>query len=140
MGLANQLKVLGFDVGRMKTGTPPRLKASTIDFSVLERQDSDPNPNPFSFSTRTLRSERLPSYFSGTTPETHRLIRDNINHSPLYSGVIKGVSARYCPSLEDKVMRFGDRQSHPVVLEHEGLDTQEMYAKGLGNCLPLEMQ
>ncbi|HQL01545.1 MAG TPA: FAD-dependent oxidoreductase, partial [Smithellaceae bacterium] len=140
VGLANQLKVLGFDVGRMKTGTPPRLKASTIDFSVLERQDSDPNPNPFSFSTRTLRSERLPSYFSGTTPETHRLIRDNINHSPLYSGVIKGVSARYCPSLEDKVMRFGDRQSHPVVLEHEGLDTQEMYAKGLGNCLPLEMQ
>ncbi len=140
VGLANQLKALGFDVGRMKTGTPPRLKASTIDFSVLERQDSDPNPNPFSFSTRTLRSERLPSYFSGTTPETHRLIRDNINHSPLYSGVIKGVSARYCPSLEDKVMRFGDRQSHPVVLEHEGLDTQEMYAKGLGNCLPLEMQ
>ncbi len=140
VGLANQLKKLGFDVGRMKTGTPPRLKASTIDFSVLERQDSDPDPVPFSFTTEALRTERLPSYFSGTTPETHRVIRDNIDHSPLYSGAIKGVSARYCPSLEDKVMRFGDRPSHPVVLEHEGLDTQEVYAKGLGNCLPLALQ
>ncbi len=140
VGLANQLKVLGFDVGRMKTGTPPRLRASSIDFSGLERQDSDADPTPFSFTTRTLRTERLPSYFTGTCAETHRLIRDNIQHSPLYSGVIKGVGARYCPSLEDKVMRFGERQSHPVVLEHEGLDTQEIYAKGLGNSLPLELQ
>ncbi|MFO7569697.1 MAG: tRNA uridine-5-carboxymethylaminomethyl(34) synthesis enzyme MnmG [Smithellaceae bacterium] len=140
VGLANQLKALGFDVGRMKTGTPPRLKASTIDFNVLERQDSDPAPAPFSYTTRALRTERLPSYFAATSVETHRVIRDNIRYSPLYAGVIKGVSARYCPSLEDKVMRFGDRQSHPVVLEHEGLDTQEVYAKGLGNCLPLEWQ
>lgn len=140
VGLANQLKALGFEVGRMKTGTPPRLKASSIDFSVMERQDSDANPAPFSFTTQALRPERLPSYFSGTSAETHRVIRDNINHSPLYSGAIKGVGARYCPSLEDKVMRFGDRQSHPVVLEHEGLDTQEIYAKGLGNSLPLELQ
>ncbi len=140
VGLANQLKALGFDVGRMKTGTPPRLKASTIDFSVLERQDSDPDPAPFSFTTMSLRTERLPSYFSGTSAETHRVIRDNIKQSPLYSGAIKGMGARYCPSLEDKVMRFGDRQSHPVVLEHEGLDTQEIYAKGLGNSLPLDLQ
>ncbi len=140
VGLANQLRQLGFEVGRMKTGTPPRLRASSIDFSCLERQDSDPAPEPFSFTTKALRSERLPSYFSGTSAETHRVIRDNIQHSPLYSGVIKGVGARYCPSLEDKVMRFGDRQSHPVVLEHEGLDTQEIYAKGLGNSLPLELQ
>ncbi len=140
VGLANQLRQLGFEVGRMKTGTPPRLRASSIDFSCLERQDSDPAPEPFSFTTRALRPERLPSYFSGTSAETHRVIRDNIQHSPLYSGVIKGVGARYCPSLEDKVMRFGDRQSHPVVLEHEGLDTQEIYAKGLGNSLPLELQ
>ena len=139
-GLASQLKALGFEGGRMKTGTPPRLKASTIDFSVLERQDSDPSPEPFSFTTRALRDDRLPSYFTATSAETHRVIRDNIQHSPLYAGVIKGVGARYCPSLEDKVMRFGDRQSHPVVLEHEGLDTQEVYAKGLGNCLPLEWQ
>jgi tRNA uridine 5-carboxymethylaminomethyl modification enzyme len=140
VGLANQLRSLGFDMGRMKTGTPPRLKASTIDFSVLERQDSDPNPAPFSFTTSSLRTDRLPSYFAGTCAETHRVIRDNIRQSPLYSGAIKGVSARYCPSLEDKVMRFGERTSHPVVLEHEGLDTQEVYAKGLGNSLPLELQ
>jgi tRNA uridine 5-carboxymethylaminomethyl modification enzyme len=140
IGLANNLKGLGFDIGRMKTGTPPRLRASSIDFSRLERQDSDPDPQPFSFTTSVLRPERLPSYFSATSAETHRVIRENIQHSPLYSGVIKGVSARYCPSLEDKVMRFGERESHPVVLEHEGLDTQEVYAKGLGNCLPLELQ
>ncbi|MGP8154107.1 MAG: tRNA uridine-5-carboxymethylaminomethyl(34) synthesis enzyme MnmG [Smithella sp.] len=140
IGLANNLKQLGFDIGRMKTGTPPRLRASSIDFSRLERQDSDPNPQPFSFTTIALRHERLPSYFAATSAETHRVIRENIQHSPLYSGVIKGVSARYCPSLEDKVMRFGERESHPVVLEHEGLDTQEVYAKGLGNCLPLELQ
>ena len=139
-GLANHLKTLCFEMGRMKTGTPPRLRASSIDFSCLERQDSDPQPEPFSFTTRTLRTERLPSYFAGTSAETHHIIRENILQSPLYSGVIKGVSARYCPSLEDKVMRFGERQSHPVVLEHEGLETQEVYAKGLGNSLPLELQ
>jgi len=140
VGLANHLRELGFEMGRMKTGTPPRLRASSIDFSVLERQVSDPNPQPFSFTTKALRTERLPSYFSATSVATHRLIRENIHYSPLYSGTIKGVSARYCPSLEDKVMRFGERESHPVVLEHEGLDTQEVYAKGLGNCLPLELQ
>jgi tRNA uridine 5-carboxymethylaminomethyl modification enzyme len=140
IGLANNLKGLGFDIGRMKTGTPPRLCASSIDFSRLERQDSDPDPHPFSFTTSALRPERLPSYFSATSAETHRVIRENIQCSPLYSGIIKGVSARYCPSLEDKVMRFSERESHPVVLEHEGLDTQEVYAKGLGNCLPLELQ
>lgn len=138
--LANQLKGLGFEMGRMKTGTPPRLRASSIDFSCLDRQDSDPAPEPFSFTTKALRPERLPSYFSSTSAETHRVIRDNIQQSPLYSGVIKGIGARYCPCLEDKVMRFGERQSHPVVLEHEGLETQEIYAKGLGNSLPLELQ
>jgi len=140
IGLANNLKQLEFEMGRMKTGTPPRLRASSIDFSRLERQDSDPDPQPFSFTTTALRTERLPSYFSATSTETHRVIRENIQYSPLYAGVIKGVSARYCPSLEDKVMRFGERESHPVVLEHEGLNTQEVYAKGLGNCLPLELQ
>ena len=138
--LAACLKQLGFEIGRMKTGTPPRLRASSIDFSSLERQDSDPEPQPFSFTTKQLRMERLPSYFTATSPETHRLIRNNIQSSPLYSGVIKGIGARYCPSLEDKVMRFQQRESHPVVLEHEGLDTQEIYAKGLGNSLPLELQ
>jgi len=140
LGLAACLKQLGFEIGRMKTGTPPRLRASSIDFTGLERQDSDPEPLPFSFTTQKLRMERLPSYFTATSAETHRLIRDNIQSSPLYAGVIKGIGARYCPSLEDKVMRFRERESHPVVLEHEGLDTQEIYAKGLGNSLPLELQ
>ncbi|HUH66867.1 MAG TPA: tRNA uridine-5-carboxymethylaminomethyl(34) synthesis enzyme MnmG, partial [Syntrophales bacterium] len=138
--LAESLVSLGFEMGRMKTGTPPRLRASTIDFSNLERQDSDPDPEPFSYSTEKLRTERLPSYFSYTTRETHSLIRENIMSSPLYSGTIKGISARYCPSLEDKVMRFTDKERHPVVLESEGLDTEEIYAKGLGNSMPQDLQ
>jgi len=138
--LAQCLRELGFEMGRMKTGTPPRLKASTIDFSRLERQDSDPAFEPFSLSTESLREERLPSYFGYTNTETHRLIRENIHFSPLYSGTIKGVGARYCPSLEDKVMRFAGRERHPVVMEFEGLDTEEIYAKGLGNSMPLELQ
>ena len=138
--LAESLRFQGFEMGRMKTGTPPRLQASSIDFSVLERQDSDPDPEPFSFKTEKLRDERLPSYFSYTTAETHRLIGENIQLSSLYSGAIRGISARYCPSLEDKVMRFADKERHPVVLEFEGLDTEEIYAKGLGNSMPPELQ
>jgi tRNA uridine 5-carboxymethylaminomethyl modification enzyme len=140
VGLAACLRELGFEMGRMKTGTPPRLRASSIDFSRLQRQDSDPDPVPFSFSTARLRPERLPSYFSATTAATHRFIRENIAHSPLYAGVIHGVGARYCPSLEDKVMRFTDKESHPVTLEFEGIETEEVYAKGLGNCMPLALQ
>jgi tRNA uridine 5-carboxymethylaminomethyl modification enzyme len=138
--LAASLRSLGFKMGRMKTGTPPRLRASSIDFSILERQDSDPDPEPFSYRTQKLRDERLPSYFSYTTAETHRLIGENIHMSPLYSGAIRGISARYCPSLEDKVVRFADKERHPVVLEFEGLDTEEIYAKGLGNSMPPELQ
>ena len=138
--LSASLKALGFEMGRMKTGTPPRLRASTIDFTRLERQDSDPDPEPFSFATEKLREDRLPSFFSATTAETHRLIRDNIGLSPLYAGAITGIGARYCPSLEDKVMRFAQRESHPVVLEQEGLETEEIYAKGLGNSLPPDLQ
>jgi len=140
LALSSSLKDLGFEMGRMKTGTPPRLRASSIDFSRLVRQDSDPDPEPFSFTTERLREDRLPSFFSATTDETHRIIRENIRFSPLYAGVIQGVGARYCPSLEDKVMRFADRGSHPVVLEQEGLETEEIYAKGLGNCLPPDLQ
>jgi tRNA uridine 5-carboxymethylaminomethyl modification enzyme len=138
--LAASLRSLGFKMGRMKTGTPPRLRASSIDFSILERQDSDPDPEPFSYRTQKLRDDRLPSYFSYTTAETHRLIGENIHMSPLYSGAIRGISARYCPSLEDKVVRFADKERHPVVLEFEGLDTEEIYAKGLGNSMPPELQ
>lgn len=138
--LAEGLKSLGFEMGRMKTGTPPRLRASTIDFSRMVRQDSDPCFEPFSHKTEHLREERLPSYFSHTTAETHTVVRENITQSALYSGRIRGIGARYCPSLEDKVMRFAEKESHPVVLEQEGLDTEEVYAKGLGNSLPPHLQ
>ncbi len=140
LGLAAHLKELGFRMGRMKTGTPPRLRASSIDFSRLTRQEGDPRPRPFSWQTNSLALDQVPCFASHTTQETHRLVRENINLSPLYSGVITGISARYCPSLEDKVMRFTDKPSHQVTLEREGRDTEEIYAKGLGNCLPVEIQ
>lgn len=139
-GLAACLKELGFKMGRMKTGTPPRLRAGTIDFSALDRLEGDPQTRPFSWRTPNLDKEQLTCFVTHTTPETHRLVREHIHLSPLYSGVITGVSARYCPSLEDKVMRFPDKASHQVTLEPEGRDTQEIYAKGLGNCLPVELQ
>ena len=140
VALAAHLKELGFGLGRMKTGTPPRLRASSIDFESLARQEGDLKPRPFSWRTKSLAVDQLPCYTSHTTQETHRIIKENILLSPLYSGVITGVSARYCPSLEDKVMRFADKPSHPVTLEREGRDTEEIYAKGLGNCLPVEIQ
>lgn len=138
--LAACLRELGFRMGRMKTGTPPRLRAGTIDFASMSRLEGDPRPRPFSGRTRELHQEQLPCFVTHTTAATHRLVRDHIHLSPLYSGVIKGVSARYCPSLEDKVMRFPDKGSHQVTLEPEGRETQEIYAKGLGNCLPVELQ
>jgi tRNA uridine 5-carboxymethylaminomethyl modification enzyme len=140
LGLAAHLKELGFRMGRMKTGTPPRLRASSIDFSRLTRQEGDPRPRPFSWRTNSLTVDQLPCFVSHTTQETHRIVRENINLSPLYSGAITGVSARYCPSLEDKVMRFVDKPTHQVTLEREGRDTEEIYAKGLGNCLPVDIQ
>lgn len=138
--LAQNLAQLGFRLGRMKTGTPPRLRASSIDFGGLARLEGDPHPRPFSWRSLREPREQLPCFITHTNDRTHRLIRDNIRFSPLYSGVIKGVSARYCPSLEDKVMRFTDKASHQVTLEPEGRDTEEIYAKGLGNCLPIELQ
>lgn len=140
VGLASHLSQLGFRMGRMKTGTPPRLRAGTIDFAGMPRLEGDPRPRPFSWRTRELPPEQLTCFVTHTTGATHRLVRDHIHLSPLYSGVIQGVSARYCPSLEDKVMRFPDKDSHQVTLEPEGRDTAEIYAKGLGNCLPVEIQ
>jgi len=140
VSLAACLQELGFRTGRMKTGTPPRLRAGTIDFAGLARLSGDPRPRPFSWRTTALPQEQAVCFVTHTTSATHRLIRDHIHRSPLYSGVIRGVSARYCPSLEDKVMRFADKDSHQVTLEPEGRDTAEIYAKGLGNCLPAELQ
>ena len=138
--LAAHLRELGFQMGRLKTGTPPRLRASSIDFSSMDRLQGSERARPFSWRTHSLQQSQVSCYVTHTTAATHRWVRENIQHSPLYSGVIKGISARYCPSLEDKVMRFADKLSHQVTLEPEGRNTQEIYAKGLGNCLPVEIQ
>lgn len=138
--LASHLKKLGFHMGRLKTGTPPRLQAGSIDFGSMSRLEGDPAPRPFSWRTPGIAATQLPCFITHTTGATHRWVQEHIHLSPLYSGVIKGVSARYCPSLEDKVMRFPEKTSHQVTLEPEGRDTAEIYAKGLGNCLPVEVQ
>lgn len=139
--LASSLAGLGFEMGTFKTGTPPRLDLRTIDVNSMERQDSQDDCLPFALEAETLTGlPHLPCYITRTTPKTHEIIRENIGASPLYSGVITGTPARYCPSLEDKVMRFGDRQGHQVIIEPEGIDTFEVYASGLGNCLPVDIQ
>jgi tRNA uridine 5-carboxymethylaminomethyl modification enzyme len=140
VALAAHLKELGFRMGRMKTGTPPRIRAGSIDFGSMSRLEGDAAPRPFSWRTPGIETEQLPCFVTHTTGATHGWVKDNIHLSPLYSGVIQGVSARYCPSLEDKVMRFPEKESHQVTLEPEGRDTAEIYAKGLGNCLPVEVQ
>lgn len=139
-GLADHLRVLGFELGRMKTGTPPRLKKSSIDFDRFTRQASEDNPTPFSHFAQRVSMPQVPSYIGYTNPGSHRLVQENLAHSALYSGRIKGVSARYCPSFEDKVVRFPDRDRHQVILEPEGVDTDEIYASGLGNSLPMDIQ
>jgi tRNA uridine 5-carboxymethylaminomethyl modification enzyme len=139
-GLPGHLAKLGFKLGRMKTGTPPRLKKSSIDFSEFNRQDSEPNPKPFSYFTEKINLPRMPSYIGYTNPESHKIVRNNLERSALYGGIIKGVSARYCPSFEDKIVRFPEKERHQVILEPEGLDTEEIYSSGLGNSLPLEIQ
>ncbi|MEN8244575.1 MAG: tRNA uridine-5-carboxymethylaminomethyl(34) synthesis enzyme MnmG [Thermodesulfobacteriota bacterium] len=138
--LPENLKSLGFTLGRMKTGTPPRLHRASIDFTQFEKQHEDSEPKPFSFFSENVALPQLPSYIGRTNAEAHRIVRENLSRSALYGGIIKGVSARYCPSFEDKVVRFPDRPSHQIILEPEGLDTDEIYASGLGNSLPMEIQ
>ncbi len=138
--LALDLKNLGFKSGRMKTGTPPRMLRRSIDFSRLERQDGNPDPLPFSVLTAAVKQKQLPCYLTRTTAQTHALMREHLHLSPLYNGTITGVSARYCPSLEDKIVKFPHHESHQVTLEPEGYETEEVYVKGLGNCLPVEVQ
>ncbi len=138
--LADQLKELGFELGRMKTGTPARLHRSSIDFSVFDEQKGDENPQPFSLFTDKIELPQISCYIGKTTKETHRIVRDNITFSPLYNGTIKGISARYCPSLEDKIMKFPHKEFHQIILEPEGIDTEEIYASGTGNSLPYEIQ
>ncbi|MDF1591450.1 MAG: tRNA uridine-5-carboxymethylaminomethyl(34) synthesis enzyme MnmG [Desulfobacterales bacterium] len=139
-GLAADLKRLDFRLGRMKTGTPPRIKKSSIDFTKFNEQAADPAPVPFSIFTEKITLPQLSSYIGHTNEKSHRIVRENLDRSALYGGIIKGVSARYCPSFEDKIVRFPEKNAHQVILEPEGLDTDEIYASGLGNSLPLEIQ
>ncbi|MBU3950909.1 MAG: tRNA uridine-5-carboxymethylaminomethyl(34) synthesis enzyme MnmG, partial [Proteobacteria bacterium] len=140
IGLAENLGQIGLNMGRMKTGTPPRLHADTIDFSQFNVHGSDDVPKPFSYSTRAITTPMLPSFMGETNPVTHEIIRQNLKFSALYGGQIKGRSARYCPSFEDKIVKFPERDSHHVILEYEGIDSKEIYASGLGNSMPLGIQ
>lgn len=139
-GLPAHLSELGFELGRMKTGTPPRLKKSSIDFTKFEKQEVEQDPAPFSFFTDKITMPQIPSYIGHTNQKGHKIVLDNLKRSALYGGVIKGISARYCPSFEDKIVRFPDKERHQVILEPEGLDTQEIYSSGLGKSLPMEIQ
>lgn len=139
-GLPAHLKTLGFELGRMKTGTPPRLKKSSIDFNAFVKHGTEEDPVPFSFFTEKIVMPQLPSYIGHTSKRSHQIVEKNLKRSALYGGIIKGVSARYCPSFEDKIVRFPHKEKHQIILEPEGLDTDEIYASGLGNSLPMEIQ
>ena len=139
-GLPLHLKALGFALGRMKTGTPPRLNKTSIDFTAFSVHKSDQDPKPFSFFTETISNPQMNSYIGHTNPKSQKIVQDNLKRSALYGGIIKGISARYCPSFEDKVVRFPHKDRHQIILEPEGLDTDEIYASGLGNSLPMEIQ
>ena len=140
VGLSASLKDLGFELGRLKTGTCPRLDGRTIDFSKLEPQHSDDPPHPFSFLTPSITGRRVPCYIGYTNTSTHEVIKSGLDRSPLYTGKIKGTGVRYCPSIEDKIVRFRDRERHRVFVEPEGLDTVEYYPNGLSTSLPLDVQ
>ncbi len=138
--LADQLQGLGFILGRMKTGTPARIRRGSIDFTQFREQEGDPEPRPFSLLTDGVVLPQVSCFIGKTHAETHDLVRRHIHLSPLYNGSITGVSARYCPSLEDKVIKFPHREFHQIILEPEGLETEEIYASGTGNSLPYEIQ
>jgi len=139
-GLARNLRGLGLQMGRLKTGTPPRLHRNSIDFSKFTPQEEEAAPRPFSFFSKKSPLPHLPSYIGHTNVRAHRLVYENLERSALYGGIVKGVSARYCPSFEDKIVRFPDRDRHQIILEPEGLESREIYASGLGNSLPVEIQ
>lgn len=138
--LSDSLRMSGFEVGRLKTGTPPRLNGRTINYKVLTPQYGDENPKPFSFSTETLTCSQVPCYVTYTNPKTHKIIMANLSRAPLYTGQIKSVGPRYCPSIEDKVVRFAGKDQHQVFLEPEGLNTLEVYCNGISTSMPHDVQ
>ncbi|MEP4191583.1 MAG: tRNA uridine-5-carboxymethylaminomethyl(34) synthesis enzyme MnmG, partial [Sneathiella sp.] len=139
-GLSVTLERAGFELGRLKTGTPARLKGNTINWSVLEEQPGDEEPVPFSFLTTGISTPQISCHITGTTEKTHQIIRDNLHRAPMYSGQIEGTGPRYCPSIEDKVVRFADKSSHQIFLEPEGLDVDTIYPNGMSTSLPEDVQ
>jgi len=139
-GLSGSLRSLGFELLRFKTGTPPRINGRTIDFSRLEEQPGDPEPVPFSFLTDRILQSQLPCHITYTTPGVHEVIRANLHRAPMYSGQIQSTGPRYCPSIEDKVVRFADREQHQIFLEPEGRGTLEYYCNGISTSLPRDVQ
>ncbi|CAH0344892.1 tRNA uridine-5-carboxymethylaminomethyl(34) synthesis enzyme MnmG [Bacillus sp. CECT 9360] len=138
--LSEHLEELGFDLVRFKTGTPPRVNSHTIDYSKTEIQPGDEEPRAFSYETTKFITDQLPCWLTYTSLETHQIIDDNLHRSPMYSGMIKGTGPRYCPSIEDKVVRFNDKPRHQIFLEPEGRNTQEVYVQGLSTSLPEDVQ
>lgn len=138
--LAENLKELGFDWGRLKTGTPARLDRRTIDFSRLQEQPGDAEPTPFSFRTESIPQRQVSCYIAYTHEKLHALLRGNLDRSPLYSGRIQGIGPRYCPSIEDKVVKFPDKERHQLFLEPEGVNTNEIYVNGLSTSMPVDVQ
>ena len=140
--LGESLKKLGLRGCRLKTGTPPRLDGRTIDWSKFQVQPGDPDPTPFSFRTKRVahHDSQVPCYIAWTTEETHRVIRENVHRSPMYSGQIQSIGPRYCPSIEDKIVKFPDKTTHQLFLEPEGLNTHEIYVNGMSTSLPVEVQ
>lgn len=138
--LGHQLRTLGLSWTRLKTGTPPRLDGRSLDWSRFEPQDGDAEPTPFSFLSGKIEREQIRCYIAYTSAATHAVLRENIDRSPLYSGVIEGIGPRYCPSIEDKVVKFPDRERHQLFLEPEGLDTNEVYVNGMSTSMPVDVQ
>ncbi|MDE0466791.1 MAG: tRNA uridine-5-carboxymethylaminomethyl(34) synthesis enzyme MnmG [Candidatus Poribacteria bacterium] len=138
--LSESFLSLGFEIGRLKTGTPPRVNAQTVDFNQMEIQPGDENPLPFSFSTEQITQPQLPCYLTYTNEKTHDVIRENLHRSAMYSGRIVGIGPRYCPSIEDKVVRFEEKTEHQVFVEPEGRDTDEIYLNGISASLPEDVQ
>jgi tRNA uridine 5-carboxymethylaminomethyl modification enzyme len=138
--LGESLKLLGLRGCRLKTGTPPRLDGRSIDWSRFEMQPGDADPTPFSFRTKKITQKQVPCYIAFTTAETHRIIAENVHRSPMYSGQIKSIGPRYCPSIEDKIVKFPDKTTHQLFLEPEGLNTHEIYVNGMSTSLPIDVQ